>query len=532
MSAIFISYRREDTEGHAGRLFEVLVERFGKESVFMDVAGIEPGLDFRKAIDSNVADCGALLAVIGKGWLTAKNEAGQRRIDDPHDFVRLETVSALKRDIPVIPVLVHGAAMPRAEQLPPDLQELAFRNGVELTHARWDSDVELLAKALERYVKKPAASEVAAASRLPADTPSAASPSKFKFIGIAGVVAAFAVGGAVLYQHNAGDSVKSPEVPVKKVDAQPPAQPPAPTAEQDKTAAAQKEAAALKAKAEQEEKDKQQAEAREAARLADEKKRAEIDQAAQAVATRESDLRTQELKIKQQAEALNAARLAAEKKAEADRLAKIELDKKLAEANKPPVPEGYPVRAPGTDAPPVKPTENPAPTSITFTNNGDRAVDVYWVNFNGKERRYFTLPPGQTFKQDTYVSHNWIVRDSASQRQLATAVGAARPGTMRIGEPRVAAGLGTDGRKVKQVTIKGGTAYYKLTSPGAWIETGPSGNDTRFSFQETGRDDWSVYLIDRSRNVTLQLDLYRRWVVYQHDKPGERRDLYEITAAN
>jgi hypothetical protein len=152
MRAIFISYRREDSEGHAGRLFEDLCDRFGKASVFMDVAGIEPGRDFRRAIEQQVASCGVLLAVIGKDWLTLTDAQGQRRLDDPFDFVRLETANALKRDIPVIPVLVHQSVMPRAEQLPDDLKDLAFRNSVELTHARWSSDVQLLIKALLPYV--------------------------------------------------------------------------------------------------------------------------------------------------------------------------------------------------------------------------------------------------------------------------------------------------------------------------------------------------------------------------------------------
>jgi hypothetical protein len=107
--AIFISYRRDDSEGEAGRLFDDLVKHFGEASVFIDVAGIEVGRDFRKAIDESVASCGVLLAVIGRSWPEAKNETGQWRLDDPSDFVRLETASALKRDIPVIPVLVHGA---------------------------------------------------------------------------------------------------------------------------------------------------------------------------------------------------------------------------------------------------------------------------------------------------------------------------------------------------------------------------------------------------------------------------------------
>ncbi len=153
MRAIFISYRRDDTEGQAGRLFDDLTQHFGGEAVFMDVAAIEPGRDFRRAIDEQVASCGVLLAIIGKSWLTTNDESGARRLDDQMDFVRLETASALKRDIPVVPVLVHGARMPRAEDLPEDLKELAFRNAVELTHARWDSDVQVLVKALRPYVQ-------------------------------------------------------------------------------------------------------------------------------------------------------------------------------------------------------------------------------------------------------------------------------------------------------------------------------------------------------------------------------------------
>ena len=182
MRAIFISYRRDDAEGHAGRLFEDLAEHFGKASVFMDVTGIEPGRDFRHVIEQQVGSCGVLLAVIGKSWLTATDAEGRRRLDDPYDFVRLETVAALKRDIPVVPVLVHGARMPRSEQLPDVLANLAFRNSVELTHARWSSDVQLLIGALLPYVdavsqparQEPSASPGVAAQSDPASPSGAA----------------------------------------------------------------------------------------------------------------------------------------------------------------------------------------------------------------------------------------------------------------------------------------------------------------------------------------------------------------------
>jgi hypothetical protein len=142
--AIFLSYRREDTEGQAGRLYADLKQAFGDTSVFIDVAGIDPGLDFRRVIDKHVASCGVLLALIGPEWLDAKDNEGGRRLDSPTDFVRLETAAALRRDIPVVPILLRGAQMPKPEQLPEDLKDLAYRNGAELTHARWDSDVGIL----------------------------------------------------------------------------------------------------------------------------------------------------------------------------------------------------------------------------------------------------------------------------------------------------------------------------------------------------------------------------------------------------
>jgi hypothetical protein len=154
MGSIFLSYRREDSEGQAGRLYDDLVAVFGSDSVFMDVAAIQPGRDFRKSIDQSLSACGVFLSLIGKSWLTAKDASGQRRLDDPADFVCIETAAALKRDIPVIPVLVQGASAPKADQLPDDLKELAFRNAVEITHARWASDIQVLINALRPHISQ------------------------------------------------------------------------------------------------------------------------------------------------------------------------------------------------------------------------------------------------------------------------------------------------------------------------------------------------------------------------------------------
>ncbi len=157
--SIFISYRRDDSEGEAGRLYDDLVRAYGNNAVFMDVAGIAPGLDFRKAIDDNVSGCGVFLAVIGPQWATITNQDGHRRLDDANDFVRLEIASALARNIAVIPVLVHDARMPHPEQLPDNIKDLAYRNSVEISHARWNSDVQLLVDALKQYVTTTPATE-------------------------------------------------------------------------------------------------------------------------------------------------------------------------------------------------------------------------------------------------------------------------------------------------------------------------------------------------------------------------------------
>jgi hypothetical protein len=170
-NAIFISYRRGDSEGESGRLFDDLVNRFGERSVFMDVAGIAPGRDFRKAIEESVATCGALLAIVGPTWASVLDVDAHRRLDDPADFVRLEIANALTRDVPVIPVLVRGAKMPRADELPADLRELAFRNAVEISHARWKADVSVLVEALRATLGLE--SPVIAAPHVPAPAPAA-----------------------------------------------------------------------------------------------------------------------------------------------------------------------------------------------------------------------------------------------------------------------------------------------------------------------------------------------------------------------
>jgi hypothetical protein len=147
---VFISYRRRETSGHAGRLYDRLAEHFGSDRVFMDLR-MEPGVDFVKQIDEAVTSCDALLSLIGAQWLDMRDSHGRRRLDDPDDFARLEVEAALARgDVRVIPVLLQDAKMPDAEELPESLAPLARRHAIELSDERWDYDVGRLIEVLDR----------------------------------------------------------------------------------------------------------------------------------------------------------------------------------------------------------------------------------------------------------------------------------------------------------------------------------------------------------------------------------------------
>jgi len=145
---VFICYRREDSSGFARLIYDRLTERLGREGVFFDVDNIAAGVDFVDTLSECLGKCDALLAVIGKSWVSSSYPAGRRRLDDPDDFVRLEIEAALQRQIRVIPVLVDGAAMPGAEDLPDSMKQLIRRQGVEISHTRFNSDVERLTQAL------------------------------------------------------------------------------------------------------------------------------------------------------------------------------------------------------------------------------------------------------------------------------------------------------------------------------------------------------------------------------------------------
>jgi len=152
MSRIYLSYRRMDAAGYAGRLFDHLNRHFGPGSVFMDIGGIAGGEEFSRVIESALNSCDVVLVLIGKSWATCTGPDGQRRLDDTKDWVRLEVAAALRRDILIVPVLVDGGRVPDLISLPEELQPLCGRHARELSDLRWSFDVGELIKDLEKVI--------------------------------------------------------------------------------------------------------------------------------------------------------------------------------------------------------------------------------------------------------------------------------------------------------------------------------------------------------------------------------------------
>jgi hypothetical protein len=160
MPQIFISYRRDDSEDITGRIHDHLQRHFGDGSVFMDTAAIPVGVDFRKHFQRAVGQCDILLAIIGDDWLDIRHQhgpkLGERRLDDPDDFVRIEVQTALDRGIPVIPVLVGRATMPVKANLPPELGQLAYQMAAEVRSGRdFHGHVSALIQGIEHLTNPP-----------------------------------------------------------------------------------------------------------------------------------------------------------------------------------------------------------------------------------------------------------------------------------------------------------------------------------------------------------------------------------------
>jgi tetratricopeptide (TPR) repeat protein len=152
---IFINYRRDDSIGTAGRLHDRLAQAFGRKNLFMDVDHIPAGVDFVDHLNSQVGRCDIFLVIIGPNWLNARDDHGRRRLDNPDDFVVVEIAAALARNICVIPVLVDGAPVPRADELPDAIKPLVRRNAVEVRNTQFGRDAEALVEKIREAVGSP-----------------------------------------------------------------------------------------------------------------------------------------------------------------------------------------------------------------------------------------------------------------------------------------------------------------------------------------------------------------------------------------
>lgn len=151
---IFINYRREDSRADAGRLYDRLSEHFGAQHVFMDIDDIDPGQNFAQVLENTLGHCSVVIAVIGRNWLECRDDADQRRLDDPNDFIQLELRQALARGIMLVPVLVGGATMPASHDIPPAIQGLASQQAFEVSDSRFHADVDALIVDLESANKR------------------------------------------------------------------------------------------------------------------------------------------------------------------------------------------------------------------------------------------------------------------------------------------------------------------------------------------------------------------------------------------
>ncbi|MEO8259666.1 MAG: TIR domain-containing protein [Acidobacteriota bacterium] len=232
MPTVFVSYRRGDSEGQARSLNFELVRLIGKDSVFMDVDSIALGRDFRHVLHERLESCDLMLVLIGPGWLEAKDAAGNRRLDSATDYVRQEISAALKRNIRVTPVLVQGAQMPAPERLPEDIKELVYRNGFELGHSTWESDVSELARRLGLDRESAAPGPAPVASNAAANAAISTASGTFKTYWVVATIVGIAIIAAVLFLRAPRDGdpgsgiAASPQQPAGSPPQQPAGSPP------------------------------------------------------------------------------------------------------------------------------------------------------------------------------------------------------------------------------------------------------------------------------------------------------------------
>lgn len=149
MPGVFLSYRRNDAGGWAGRLRDHLVLRYGDDRVWQDVEDLTAGSEYLPQILHNIAAADAVLVVIGPHWLDDGGQGGKTRLANPQDVLRTEIVHALKRKSGVIPTLVGGAGMPDPKDLPRPVAPLVRRHGIAIVDADWARSMQLLFERLQ-----------------------------------------------------------------------------------------------------------------------------------------------------------------------------------------------------------------------------------------------------------------------------------------------------------------------------------------------------------------------------------------------
>jgi hypothetical protein len=153
VGTIFLSYRRADGGGYAGRIFDRLRAEFGDDAVFRDVDAIASGAHFPEAIARELQSCRVFIPIVGPGWTRATDETGARRLDNPADWVRTEIAKALERKVCIVPVTVGGASVPSASELPENLRELALLQWRDLRDGdTWQGDLDLLVRRVAKEV--------------------------------------------------------------------------------------------------------------------------------------------------------------------------------------------------------------------------------------------------------------------------------------------------------------------------------------------------------------------------------------------
>lgn len=210
MPKIFISYRRADSAKDAGRIHDRLIGTFRHQDIFKDVDDIPPGRDFRRELRSFIEQSDVMLVLIGKQWLELRGADGQRRLDDPDDWVRFEIAEALKKpDLEVIPALLAPAQMPSADDLPEDIRGLAYRNAVVIRDdPDFHRDMERLIEQIRLLTKAP---------------PSTILRTGVIGVAVVAVVIALLVAGALLGNLVSGSTPAEPTVTEEVSVRQPPA---------------------------------------------------------------------------------------------------------------------------------------------------------------------------------------------------------------------------------------------------------------------------------------------------------------------